>query len=651
MSGQGHPLDRVASTESTDNESGTGPSLVDLQLQRWRERGEASQTSSATTSEVEAEPEPEQPAEPEPEPEAGAGEQTQPPSVTFDAAAVEAMKTVHNTDPGQRRLSMGSNVTWSTLSSSNSSAGSSSGSSDSPFGLYRRTNIWTKIAEKARAEKDPWTDPEAVPDEDDPWYDAADAAEQADAERATCWEALGLLCDQKKASFARTFRTLRSHPSIVLTSLLLFAVLTTAGLLATRQMAASYETAMLDAAHDVGVETAQWFSDEFDKLLMPMFTVSQFVKMTGSFRALPDKLAMVEQEPDEEARKRLVNEVCTDPEYLLPFKQIVDGIRQDANLSGVLFNVRLSPGATTCLIDRATNEDDYADIDWTYDSTGEIGRNWLGSGHPMMEAIIRQTLLDDVVTVAGPMAFDANSNPTMDMTRDDLNIKEFFCAHLAINLPGYELRIDDEVRPTYGYVQVFFDWARLKERSGIYDRFGDHGILFKLTRSDTMYDADTDTYNDKEVVIAQSPDGGASVLVDESTELVPVATSNGEWIMHVGYPPASLRPAWYAGLMAAVVIMSFLLSAAVALVLVEKSRNRDLLYKMMPPGAVRKLHRGQTVVERFHNVTIFFSDIVGFTTLAGEMTPLEVMRMLNELYVGFDKLVEKHGVYKVETIG
>ena len=50
-------------------------------------------------------------------------------------------------------------------------------------------------------------------------------------------------------------------------------------------------------------------------------------------------------------------------------------------------------------------------------------------------------------------------------------------------------------------------------------------------------------------------------------------------------------------------------------------------------------------------VTIFFSDIVGFTTMAGEMTPIEVMRMLNELYLGFDKLVENHGVYKVETIG
>lgn len=51
------------------------------------------------------------------------------------------------------------------------------------------------------------------------------------------------------------------------------------------------------------------------------------------------------------------------------------------------------------------------------------------------------------------------------------------------------------------------------------------------------------------------------------------------------------------------------------------------------------------------SVTIFFSDIVGFTTMCGEMRPVQVMRMLNELYMELDKLVAKHKIYKVETIG
>ena len=50
-------------------------------------------------------------------------------------------------------------------------------------------------------------------------------------------------------------------------------------------------------------------------------------------------------------------------------------------------------------------------------------------------------------------------------------------------------------------------------------------------------------------------------------------------------------------------------------------------------------------------VTMFFSDIVGFTTMCGEMRPVQVMRMLNELYTELDKLVAKHKIYKVETIG
>lgn len=51
------------------------------------------------------------------------------------------------------------------------------------------------------------------------------------------------------------------------------------------------------------------------------------------------------------------------------------------------------------------------------------------------------------------------------------------------------------------------------------------------------------------------------------------------------------------------------------------------------------------------NVSMIFCDIVGFSRIARNLEPVEVMQMLNDLYNIFDTLCEKHGVRKLETIG
>ncbi len=84
----------------------------------------------------------------------------------------------------------------------------------------------------------------------------------------------------------------------------------------------------------------------------------------------------------------------------------------------------------------------------------------------------------------------------------------------------------------------------------------------------------------------------------------------------------------------------------------ERVKERALLYGALPKSVADRMLRGEKVSgDHYDDASVIFADIVGFTQLSEQMSPGDVVNLLEELFTLFDAICERHGVTKIKTIG
>jgi len=92
--------------------------------------------------------------------------------------------------------------------------------------------------------------------------------------------------------------------------------------------------------------------------------------------------------------------------------------------------------------------------------------------------------------------------------------------------------------------------------------------------------------------------------------------------------------------------------AAIAELRAEKERSETLLLNILPKSIIARMHRGEApIADRFHDVTILFSDIVGFTRMSMRRSASDVVALLNAIFSAVDRLALEYGIEKIKTIG
>jgi len=84
----------------------------------------------------------------------------------------------------------------------------------------------------------------------------------------------------------------------------------------------------------------------------------------------------------------------------------------------------------------------------------------------------------------------------------------------------------------------------------------------------------------------------------------------------------------------------------------EKDRSEKLLLNILPLETAQELkEKGSATPKHYDKVSVLFTDFKGFTKIAEKLTAQELIEELNYCFFEFDKIIDKHNLEKIKTIG
>ena len=83
-----------------------------------------------------------------------------------------------------------------------------------------------------------------------------------------------------------------------------------------------------------------------------------------------------------------------------------------------------------------------------------------------------------------------------------------------------------------------------------------------------------------------------------------------------------------------------------------QKESDDLLHNILPNEVAARLKADRSMIaDDFPEASVLFADVVGFTPMSANMSPPELVGLLNEVFTRFDEFVEELGLEKIKTVG